>query len=85
MLLAPTVNTVCYDGKGDFMMDQEGRLTRREARARREQNERRSSDLHAMFFALGLDPVLVDTSVPSEIDRTFLDWAAQRRDQRNRR
>jgi MurNAc alpha-1-phosphate uridylyltransferase len=28
MLLAPTVNTVCYDGRGDFMMDAEGRLSR---------------------------------------------------------
>jgi N-acetyl-alpha-D-muramate 1-phosphate uridylyltransferase len=28
MLLAPTVNTVCYDGSGDFMMDAEGRLSR---------------------------------------------------------
>jgi MurNAc alpha-1-phosphate uridylyltransferase len=28
MLLAPTVNTICYDGRGDFMMDAEGRLTR---------------------------------------------------------
>lgn len=28
MLLAPTVNTVCYDGRGDFMMDADGRLSR---------------------------------------------------------
>lgn len=28
MLLAATVNTVCYDGRGDFMMDAEGLLTR---------------------------------------------------------
>ena len=28
MLLAPTVTTVCYDGRGDFMMDPEGRLSR---------------------------------------------------------
>ncbi len=28
MLLAPTVNTVCYDGFGDFMMDPDGRLSR---------------------------------------------------------
>lgn len=28
MLLAPTVHTVCYDGRGDFMMDAEGRLSR---------------------------------------------------------
>jgi MurNAc alpha-1-phosphate uridylyltransferase len=28
MLLAPTVSTVCYDGRGDFMMDAEGHLGR---------------------------------------------------------
>jgi len=28
MLLAPTVTTVCYDGRGDFMMDSDGRLSR---------------------------------------------------------
>jgi len=28
MLLAPTVNTICYDGIGDFMMDAEGHLSR---------------------------------------------------------
>jgi MurNAc alpha-1-phosphate uridylyltransferase len=28
MLLAPTVSTVCYDGRGDFMMDAEGHLSR---------------------------------------------------------
>lgn len=28
MLLASTVTTVCYDGRGDFMMDSEGRLSR---------------------------------------------------------
>jgi len=28
MLLAPTVNTICYDGRGDFMMDSQGRLSR---------------------------------------------------------
>jgi uncharacterized protein (DUF58 family) len=63
----------------------EVRLTRREARAQREANERRRDQLYSMFFALGLDPVLVSTSVPTEIDRTFLHWADQRRDQRNRR
>jgi MurNAc alpha-1-phosphate uridylyltransferase len=28
MLLAATVNTVCYNGRGDFMMDADGRLSR---------------------------------------------------------
>ena len=28
MMLAPTVTSVCYDGRGDFMMDADGRLSR---------------------------------------------------------
>jgi MurNAc alpha-1-phosphate uridylyltransferase len=28
MLLAPTVTSVCYEGRGDFMMDADGRLSR---------------------------------------------------------
>lgn len=28
MLLAPTVSTICYDGRGDFMMDSDGLLSR---------------------------------------------------------
>ncbi|HXM00321.1 MAG TPA: nucleotidyltransferase family protein [Rhizomicrobium sp.] len=28
MLLAPTVSTICYEGRGDFMMDSDGRLSR---------------------------------------------------------
>jgi MurNAc alpha-1-phosphate uridylyltransferase len=28
MLVAPTVNALCYDGRGDFMMDADGRLSR---------------------------------------------------------
>jgi MurNAc alpha-1-phosphate uridylyltransferase len=28
MLLASTVTTICYDGRGDFMMDAEGKLSR---------------------------------------------------------
>jgi len=63
----------------------EVRLTRREARARRAANEARTQRLHDEFFALGLDPVLVDTSDPAEIDRAFLDWAERRRDMRSRR
>ena len=60
----------------------EVRLSRREARARRDANERRRDDLYAGFFALGLDPVLVDPRDPRRVDRIFLDWAERRRDQR---
>jgi N-acetyl-alpha-D-muramate 1-phosphate uridylyltransferase len=28
MMVAPTVTSVCYEGRGDFMMDADGRLTR---------------------------------------------------------
>lgn len=28
MLVAPTVNALCYEGRGDFMMDADGRLSR---------------------------------------------------------
>src|SRR5204862_4423508 len=58
----------------------EVRLSRREARARREANERRRQRLHDEFFALGLDPVLLDTSDDPEVDRAVLDWAERRRD-----
>lgn len=81
-LVGPLVLPLAEPHEGQVV---EVRLTRREARARREANERRRDDLQSMFFALGLDPVLVDTSDPQEVDRTFLDWAEQRRDQRNRR
>jgi len=63
----------------------EVRLSRRQARVRREANERRHRGLLARLAALGLDPVLLDTSDPREIDRAFLDWAQRRRDLRQRR
>jgi uncharacterized protein (DUF58 family) len=61
------------------------RVTRREARARREDNERRRRDLLAWLDRLGLDPVVLETSDPTAVDRAFLDWAARRRDLRQRR
>jgi uncharacterized protein (DUF58 family) len=63
----------------------EVRLSAREARARREHNERRHQELVSRFAALGLDPVLLDTAAPAAIERAFLDWAARRRDLKNRR
>jgi hypothetical protein len=63
----------------------EVRLSRREASARREQNEARRDALFADFFALGLDPVLIDTTEPADVDRAFLDWAERRRDLKARR
>jgi uncharacterized protein (DUF58 family) len=63
----------------------EVRLSRREAQARREANERRRDALFAEFFALGLDPVLIETSEASAVDRAFLHWAERRRDLKARR
>lgn len=63
----------------------EARVSGREARARRTANERRRAALLATFAAVGVDPVLLETSVPEEIDRTFLEWAERRRNLRNRR
>src|SRR5262249_60918187 len=58
----------------------EVRLSRREARARRESNRRRRDRLLGRFVELGLDPVLADTSDDAEVDRRFLDCAERRRD-----
>ncbi len=55
------------------------RLTRPEARKRRAQNEERLRRLLADFLTLGLDPVLVGTSEPTEIDEVFCAWAEGRR------
>jgi hypothetical protein len=63
----------------------EVRVSRRDARVRREANERRRRELLDGFVALGLDAVLLDSSEPAAVDRAFLDWAARRRDLRQRR
>jgi Protein of unknown function DUF58 len=54
------------------------RLTRREARARRAANEARLEARLADFERLDLPPVLLSTSDPDDVLRTFLDWAAAR-------
>jgi uncharacterized protein (DUF58 family) len=51
----------------------------REARERAEGNERRLADLLARFRRLAFDPVVVDSSDPSEISSRFHAWAERRR------
>jgi uncharacterized protein (DUF58 family) len=60
------------------------RLSLRDARARRAENERRFDRLVANFLSLGLDPVVLATSDDDEVDRAFTDWAARRRVARRR-
>ena len=55
------------------------RMTRREARERRDANEERLRDLLALFARLGLDPVVLGTSEPPKILAAFLAWAERRR------
>ena len=55
------------------------RLSRREAREQRSSNERRLADLITELVSLGLEPVLLGTSDPFEIDRAFIEWAELRR------
>jgi uncharacterized protein (DUF58 family) len=55
------------------------RLNGRQARERRDAHERRHADLLQEFRALALDPVLIGTSVPEEIDSAFLAWSRGRR------
>jgi uncharacterized protein (DUF58 family) len=55
------------------------RLSRRQAERRRQQNQSRHARLVAELAAFGLQAVVLDTSEPAEIDRAFLQWAAQRR------
>jgi uncharacterized protein (DUF58 family) len=61
------------------------RLSRREAAERRTANEQRLAELVGRFHLLGLEPVLIESSDPDEIDHSFLDWSMRRRDSRSRR
>jgi uncharacterized protein (DUF58 family) len=55
------------------------RLTKREARARRDANTQRLAGLVDRFRRLSFDPVVLDTTDPRSIDAAFLEWAARRR------
>jgi uncharacterized protein (DUF58 family) len=54
------------------------RLTKREAAARREENEARLVATLDGFARLGLDPVLLGTDDPDEVRSIFLTWAFER-------
>jgi len=58
------------------------RLTRREVSERRSRNEARLGRLLAELASLDLEPVLIGTSDPHEIDRAFVEWAELRRQSR---
>ena len=60
------------------------RFSRSEARARRVANEARLARLLGELRGVGLDPLVVGTSDPLEIDREFLAWAELRRQGRRR-
>jgi uncharacterized protein (DUF58 family) len=58
------------------------RLSRREVEERRSANESRLRGLLAELTSLGVEPVLLGTSDPHEIDRAFVEWAEARRQTR---
>jgi len=55
------------------------RLSRREARDLRERNRERLARLREELVALDLEPVVLGTSDPFDIDRAFVEWAELRR------
>jgi len=55
------------------------RLSRREARSLRTRNEARLARLREELVSLDLDPVVLGTSDPFDIDRAFVEWAELRR------
>jgi len=54
------------------------RLTRAEARVRREANEARLARLLADFRGLGLDPIVIGDAAPQAVLAQFADWAEAR-------
>jgi hypothetical protein len=73
------------------VVDSEGRdllhvhLTRREAEAQREDNERRLRDLLEELIRFGLDPILLSASSRQYVNQTLIVWAEQRFEQRGQR
>ena len=55
------------------------RLTRRQAEARRVANEARLRSLLRELVSLGLDPLVIGTSDPHDVDRALVGWAELRR------
>ena len=55
------------------------RMSRRQAARRREANEQRLARLLVDFGALGVQPVVLGTSEPDDVDAAFLAWAEQSR------
>ena len=58
------------------------RLSRREAAARRAENQARAEGLGRELASCGLRPVVVTSADPYEIDEAFLAWAGERRRRR---
>ncbi|MGD0386183.1 MAG: DUF58 domain-containing protein [Solirubrobacteraceae bacterium] len=54
------------------------RMSRRQASRRRDANEQRLASLLVDFGALGLEPVVLGTSEPDDVDAAFIAWAEQR-------
>ncbi|MDX6515730.1 MAG: hypothetical protein QOH73_1396 [Gaiellaceae bacterium] len=54
-------------------------VSRREARAQRERNERRFAGLRWRFEQLRLDPVLLESAEPADVLAAFTSWAEARR------
>lgn len=58
------------------------RLSRRQARRRREENEQRGRRLRAELGSFGLELVEITDSEPATVDGAFIAWAEERRRQR---
>jgi uncharacterized protein (DUF58 family) len=60
------------------------RVSRRDARRRREANEARHEAILSWFRTFGLDPVVVRSSDAADVLAAFLSWAEQRQWERSR-